>query len=39
MTDLVDLGAYNLEHGTAVDDKGVTRVCDPRSWVLWRYAV
>ncbi len=33
----IDLGP--AEYCTATDDKGVIRVCDPRSWVLWMSAV
>lgn len=38
-TDTIDLGDFAVEHCTATDDSGTIRVCDPRSWVLWLYAV
>lgn len=36
---MVSVGEFDPHHCTATDDAGVIRVCDPRAWLLWLWAI
>ncbi len=36
---MIDVGEFEPHHCTAADEEGTIRVCDPRAWLLWLWAV